>query len=295
MPEKSYTRIDSDFSSEGTRCAAWLYLQDGIERLPVIIMAHGFAGERTFALPAFAEKFVQEGFAVLLFDYRHFGASDGEPRNLVNPSSQCRDWGAALAHADKLENIDSQRIALWGTSLSGGHVIITAARHSEVKAVVAQMPYVAPNKELFKPDIFVRPVLAGIRDVARRITGRKPFLIPVVGEPGALALLNTPECMEGYQSIIPEDTQWENRIPARVVFTASLYNPLRLANRVQCPVLLVAARDDSLISCESVRKAASMMPNAVYEELPCNHFAPYSGEYFDKITQLEVDFLLNNL
>lgn len=73
----------SDFTSGGVRCAADLYLPDSKGSPPVIIMGHGFAAERSFCLPAYAEYFAGQGMAVLLSDYRSFGDSDGEPRQLV--------------------------------------------------------------------------------------------------------------------------------------------------------------------------------------------------------------------
>jgi len=135
-------RIDADFVSKGLKCAAWLYLPEGAARPPVVVMAHGFAAERSFGLPAFAERFAEKGLAVLLFDYRNFGDSEGEPRNLVSPKRHLEDWRAAIAHARSLEAVDGTRLGLWGTSFSGGHVLVSAARDKGVRAVVAQVPFV---------------------------------------------------------------------------------------------------------------------------------------------------------
>ena len=104
-------------------------------------MAHGFSGVREQRLDAYAERFAQAGMAVLVFDYRHFGASEGEPRQLLSIARQLEDWRAAVAHARSLEGIDTKRIALWGSSFSGGHVIATAAKDPDVAAVVSQAPY----------------------------------------------------------------------------------------------------------------------------------------------------------
>ncbi|MDY7081885.1 MAG: alpha/beta hydrolase, partial [Halobacteria archaeon] len=81
-------REDSDFTSGGTRCAGWLYYPDADDNPPVVIMAHGFGGERQYRLPAFAERFTEHGLAVFIFDYRYFGASHGEPRRVISPSLQ---------------------------------------------------------------------------------------------------------------------------------------------------------------------------------------------------------------
>jgi len=288
-------RIDSDFKSWGTRCAGWLYQPAGMNRPPVVIMAHGFAGERTFGLPAFAERFARNGMAVFLFDYRNFGDSDGKPRNLVDPFRHCQDWEAALEHVRHLPDIDAERIALWGTSLSGGHVIVTAAHNPDVRAIVAQIPYVAPNMELFGFRDSLKAYCAAYRDLGRKLTGRDPYCVPVVGDIGTFAMLNTPECKEGYKSFIPGDSSWENRVPARLMFKTPFYTPMRLAKRVVCPALLIAAENDSLIPSETVKKVASRMLRGEFEQLPCNHFAPYQGEFFERIVQLETEFLCTHL
>ena len=58
-----FTRVNSDFISKGTRCAGWLYRPAGAAETPVVIMGHGFAAERTFRLPAFAEAFAKKGLS----------------------------------------------------------------------------------------------------------------------------------------------------------------------------------------------------------------------------------------
>ena len=82
----SFTRIDHTFISEGKKCGAWLYLPAGVSKPPVVVMAHGFGGQRWMRLPAYAERFAQRGMAVFVFDYRGFNDSEGEPRNYINPS-----------------------------------------------------------------------------------------------------------------------------------------------------------------------------------------------------------------
>ena len=101
------------FSSNSEHCAADLYLPDGVAKPPVMVMAHGFAGERGFKLPAFAENFCQQGVAVLLFDYRCFGDSEGYLK-LVPETSSWRNalpariglsvpWYSPLKNASKVE------------------------------------------------------------------------------------------------------------------------------------------------------------------------------------------------
>jgi dienelactone hydrolase len=137
----SAARLDVDFDSAGVTCRAWLYLPNATTPAPIIVMAHGFGGIREMRLDAFAERFRAAGYACLVFDYRHFGASDGEPRQLLDVQRQLADWAAAIAFARTRHDIDADRIVLWGSSFSGGHVLSAAARDSDIAAVISQCPF----------------------------------------------------------------------------------------------------------------------------------------------------------
>lgn len=113
-------RGDVHFESSGIRCAAWHYQpEDGDEAAPCVVMAHGFSATRELRLDAYAERFAAAGFACLVFDYRHFGASEGAPRQLLDIERQLADWRAAIAYARSLRGVDPERIALWGSSFAG--------------------------------------------------------------------------------------------------------------------------------------------------------------------------------
>ncbi|MCK5006754.1 MAG: alpha/beta fold hydrolase [Spirochaetales bacterium] len=91
-------------------------------------------------IAAYAVCFQEAGFAVLAFDYRHLGESGGEPRQLVWIPYQKEDYAAAVRYLRGLQEIDPAKIALWGTSLSGGHVVVTAAGDEKIACVSAQVP-----------------------------------------------------------------------------------------------------------------------------------------------------------
>ena len=90
-------RGDVWITSHGEQLAAYLYRPDGREGpVPCVVMAHGFSGTRDDALPGYAEAFRDAGFAVVLFDYRHFGASSGQPRQLLDIRRQLQDYRAVV-------------------------------------------------------------------------------------------------------------------------------------------------------------------------------------------------------
>lgn len=294
---RTFERTDADFVSQGTRCAAWAYRPEGEGLPPVIIMAHGFAGERAFGLPAFAEAFAAQGFAVLLFDYRTFGDSDGTPRDNVDPFDHGKDWDAAIAHARTLERLDTSRIILWGTSYSGAHVICAAARDSAIAATISQVPYSGIPADAPKPPFLtlIGMIANGLRDKVQTALTGKPHYLPVVGPPGSRAMLNTPECEPGYQALIPAGKTFANRMPYKLFLIAANYSPIEAAKVLTCPALVVAGEHDSLIPVEQAKLMAGLLGKGEFVTLDCDHFSPYRGQWFDKNIALQMDFLMRHV
>ncbi len=288
--------VDSDFTSKGTRCAGTLYLPEA-EKPPVVVMAHGLGAERSFRLPAYAERFVSKGMAVYLFDYRNFGDSDGEPRNLVSPRRHVADWGAAIEHVRGLGEVDAGRMGLWGTSFSGGHVLVAAAKFAPVSAVVSQVPFVDGVAVAlgFNIRFVLEATVHALRDVARVATLRSAHYVPIVEDPGRFGLMNTPDSKPGYMALVPEGSSWKNECPARLGLTLLAYRPTMYVKRIGCPVLIVGADKDTLVPQPSVRKAASKCEKARLVSLPVGHFDVYVGEEFERVVELEGDFLVEQL
>ncbi|MCX5866102.1 MAG: alpha/beta hydrolase [Proteobacteria bacterium] len=248
-------RLDRNFQSHGLKCAGWLFLPEGAGKPPVVIMAHGIAAERTFRLPAFAEKFTARGRGI--------------------------------------REINPDRIALWGSSFGGGHVLAIASEIPGLSAVVAQVPFVDGAVMLrYAPRSFiVQATLKGLRDLARALTFRKPYCVPVVAEPGEFALMSTPESKPGYLALVPPGSKWKNEAPARILLTLPRYRPALHADKITCPALIVIAQKDSLIPAREIEKAAARIPKVKIVKLPVNHFAVYIGEPFEQVSEIEGTFL----
>jgi pimeloyl-ACP methyl ester carboxylesterase len=291
--EAQITRGRSDFTSRGVRCAGDLYLPAGIQPPPVVMMAHGFGAERSFRLPAYAERFAQEGLATYLFDYRSFGDSEGEPRNYASPRRHLRDWQAAVAHVRSLPEVDGSRLALWGTSFSGGHAIVTAAHDPDVMALVVQAPFVDSLSTMAKLGgrWVLRAAGHGLQDLLRAATGRSPHYVKIYGRPDEFAVLNTPDSWSGYQSILPEGSSWENRCPARVLLAAFNYEPIDEAARIRCPAMIMYGTHDSIISAETVERMAARIRGSRTVEFPCGHFEFYTGPIFETAAGMQAEFL----
>src|SRR6266487_783713 len=128
-------RQDIVFDAEGVTLRGWLYLPDAAAGpVPTVVMAHGFSAVKEMYLDSFAEVFAAGGLGALVFDNRNFGASDGEPRQEIDPWAQLRDYRHAITYARTRPEVDRERIGIWGSSYSGGHVLVVAAIDRRVKA-----------------------------------------------------------------------------------------------------------------------------------------------------------------
>ena len=106
-------RRDVEFNAEGTISRGWLFMsEDVLIPAPIVVMAHGFTGVKEQYLDDFAMAFSISGFVVLLFDNRNFGASDGEPRQEIDPIQQVRDYRHAITFACTLPEVDRNHIGI---------------------------------------------------------------------------------------------------------------------------------------------------------------------------------------
>jgi fermentation-respiration switch protein FrsA (DUF1100 family) len=293
-------RDDVTFTSGGEVIAAWFYhptTDDASAPTPCIVMAHGFAGVKEARLDAFAERFADAGMACLIFDYRHFGASAGEPRQLVDIAHQREDWRSAMRYARSLDTVDARAIGAWGTSFGGGHVLELAARDALVHTAVLHLPLVDALATGKHEGIVAtaKLVWCGLRDLGRAVMRRKPYLIPVVGPPGSVAFMSTPDAQPGYFSIVTNAPAWKNEVAARVVVAMALFRPIASARRVRCPVLFVVGETDTITPTGATIKAARQAPRAEILSLPGSHFDAYLGEQFERAVSVETAFFVRHL
>ncbi|WP_026911486.1 alpha/beta hydrolase [Patulibacter minatonensis] len=292
-------RTEITFPSGDAHCAAYLYrpgaAADG--DVPCVVMAHGFSATRDDRLPAYAERFADAGLAVLLFDYRHFGASGGTPRQLLDVGRQHDDYRAAIAHARALDGVDPERIALWGTSFSGGHVVVVAAGDPRIAAVVAQAPFAdgIPTVKLMSPKNVARMTVDGLRDRLGALAGRPPYLIPAVAPAGGYAAMTAPEAVPGFDAITAGDSRWENAFAARLALTMALYRPTRFAADIKAPLLLCVCDADQTTPAAPAVKMAEKAPRGEVVHYPIGHFEIYLGDAFETTVADQTAFLRREL
>jgi len=129
------------FRSGDVRCAGDLYQPDTRpdEPLAGVVMGHSVHMVKE-ALAPHAEYLVRAGFAVLAIDYRTIGSSEGHPRGQVFPERYVDDVRNAISYLQTRDEIDPDRIGLWGHSLGATVAIQAAALDRRVKCVAAQNP-----------------------------------------------------------------------------------------------------------------------------------------------------------
>lgn len=290
-----------DVISHGIRCGAW-HLPATTDALtgergrPCVVMGHGFGATRDSGLLPFAERFAAAGADVLLFDYRGYGSSDGTPRQQVSHRRHRQDYHAALATARALDGVDPQRLVLWGSSYSGGHVIAVAAQDGRVAAVISQGAAMDGAAALWA---LLRGAGAkhlatltghGLRDAGGALLRRAPQHIAVVGPPGALAAITAPGAEAGYGAIM--GPSFRNEMCARGILGIALNRPVRYAKKLRCPLLLVIAAGDNIAPPDSVRTVARRAGgHTEVLELPCGHFDIYTSVMFEESVAAQVAFL----
>jgi pimeloyl-ACP methyl ester carboxylesterase len=258
-------------------------------------MAHGFAGVRVARLDAFAERFAAAGYSVLVFDYRCFGDSDGSPRQLLSIGMQLDDWRAAVAFARSVDGVEE--IALWGTSFSGGHVMVIAAEDQRVAAAISQNPFVdgLPTLQALGPANMMRLTRAGLQDALAMARRQPPVLAAAVGQPGTTAAMTSAGADEGYHALFPAGYEWRNEVAARIFLAVGVYRPIRRARSISCPWLVVAADGDLVTPPKPAIAASLRAPRGELRRVGGGHWDIYVGDGFEEAVGLELEFLQRHL
>lgn len=294
-----FRRRAVDFRSGDSFCAAWLYVPNtaSVGRVPVVVMGHGLGATREMGLAPYAERFAAAGLAVLVFTYRNLGDSGGAPRQVLSMNKQLADWDAALEYVVNLPEVDPDRVAVWGSSLGGGHAISVAARHPELRAAVAQCPFT--DGLASAGGLGVRETLELLGHVARDFLaaarGKQPVTVPVAAAPGQLALMNAPDALPGMLALLPAGHQWINEAAARSVTSLIRYRPGRSAKCITAPILICISATDSVAPPVQTERYARQAPYGDVRLYDAGHFDFYIGEAFEQLVTDQTEFLVSHL
>lgn len=292
-------RRELHFQSGANRCHAWLYVPDGAAEAtpaPVLVMGHGLGAIKQMRLAAFAERFQAEGYACLVFDYRHFGDSEGQPRELLSIRRQREDWRAAVSFARTLPEVDPDAVVAWGTSFGGGHAIVTAANDPRIAASISQCPFTDGPASFRKiaPLMSARLGIAALRDLLATATRREPVRVKVAARPGEVGLMSSDD-IEAVLLLLEAsgltEAEYRNAVPARIALAVPLDRPGRSTKRLTRPALFIVCDRDQVAPAPATLRHVARAPRGEIRRYDSGHFDIYIGDDFERIVQDELRFL----
>jgi uncharacterized protein len=294
-------RHDVEFNAEGTTLRGWFYIPKPEDAPhPTVVMCHGFSAVKEMLLDDYAQVFCDAGFCVLAYDHRNLGASDGEPRQEIDPWAQVRDLRHAITYARTRMEVDPNRIGIWGTSYAGGHVLVVGALDRRVGCVVSQVPAISGQEAERR---MVRADLIGLTqemfdaDRGARFRGEAPAMIPIVapeGEPCALPAVDADEWFSLLD--VERAPSWVNQCTLRSAEMATEYEPGMYVGRVSpTPLLMIVEAGDTLagsdIALDAYERARE--PKRL-ELLGGGHFDAYVA-HFDRSSAAARDWFVQHL
>lgn len=300
--------FDSLLAAEkGNKIAAWHFLPSNnalsnAKGAPAVIMGHGLALTRDCGLQIYAEQFAAAGMHVIAFDYRCFGESEGQPREMISVKMQVEDYHAALAYARQLPGVDSTRIGVWGTSYSGGIATQCAYEDGNVQALVIQVPnldnlatgvFMTKHLTLTAPVRGLKIVWDGARDTIASLFGLNPVYIKAQGRIGSGAAYENDESMDQFDQI--RGPMWQNRLLARDFVTIP-FRPIKHIKDIKCNIQIFAADNDDLTPAGPAYKAAEIAGSrAELHSYPMGHFGIYVGDVLKDALQKQTRFFSEQL
>jgi fermentation-respiration switch protein FrsA (DUF1100 family) len=296
-------RKDIEFDAAGTTLRGWLYRPDsGNGPFPTVVMAHGLSVVKEMGLDDYADVFAAAGLAVVAYDNRNLGASDGQPRQEIDPVMQRRDYSHAITWAAAQADIDATRIGVWGTSYTGGLAIISGALDHRVRCVVAQVPYLhaLQTQDLVSP-------LEGIKGFHRLIErerqsladGNAPRMVEVCSDDESKPA-NSASALSwaffNHYLASGRAPNWKNELTIRSLELRQEYDALSFVHRVSPkPLLMIVAEDDditptsiALAAFERAREPKHLVMVAGH------HYRPYI-EAFEASSAAARDWFIEHL
>jgi hypothetical protein len=266
-------------------------------------MAHGLSATISgMTAERYAEVLHDAGFAVLLFDHRNFGISDGEPRQEINKWVQARGYRDAMNFLASRPDIDSSRMALWGDSMSAAEVIVVGAIDRRVKAVIAQVPACGdspppadPDGSLFEAlrEKFLHGDVSGTPD---NTVG--PLAVVSCDQKSSPSLL---KALTAYRWFIEHGgrfgSKWANSVSLVAPATP---NAVLCAAHLEAPLLVVLSPEDEMGGCNpAIARMAFEMARGPKElvETAGGHFGLlyYPSPLFEEASRAQREFLLRYL
>jgi len=235
-------------------------------------MAHGLSAVREMFLDRYAEAFADAGLTTLVYDHFGFGASDGGPRQCPAPSLQLEGYRDAVTWLSSHPSVDPGRIGIWGSSFSGGEVIILASEEPSIRCAVAQVPALGEGGPTV-PAAALAVITQAIED------RRNDATIPAVtATPDGLGAMFEDGAYEWFTRVAAERApSWRNEL--RIGGLLEPFRPIDHLAAAKVPLLLVVAPNDTLTPPAPGIALAASLPNVHAVEIPGGHFDAYEAGF----------------
>ncbi len=270
------------FFSEGSLIAGHLYLpQNALSPVPGIVLCHGFAGVKELLVPGFANYFRAKGYAVLAFDYRGFGASEGEPGRLV-PAYQIRDIRNAVTFLQTIESIDPRRIGLWGTSFGAANAIIAGSLDNRVKCLCVQVAFGDGSRvitgSLSQED--KNKFFGALQKMKEKkvVTG-KELAVPLN------KILSDPQSKAFFDAHIGLFPQLNIKIPFLTLAETLDHAPEKYLKYLHIPIQIIAAEKDGVNPPHESQLlfASALEPKELFVVPGATHYEIYEGAFLQQV------------
>lgn len=270
-------RQDIEFDSGGDTLRGWWYGPSGPDA-GAVVMAHGLSGVKEQSLDEYAEAFAAIGVGVLVYDHAGFGASDGEPRQEVNPPRQIEGYRDAISHVASLPGVDPTRIGVWGSSMSGGLAISLAATEPRIRCAVAQVPYLEATVD--PDDPMTAQITAQMTETLSGSGDGPAPMIPVTAPEGGFALLTADGAQEWAEAHAGRAPAWRNEITLTSLVHVLGFRPVDSLSHARVPLLIIGFTGDTITPPDAAREAADTSSCIEFVEIPGRHFDAYGGPGF---------------
>ena len=308
--EPAHEATKVEFDADGTTLRGWLYRPRGRAAIaPAVVMAHGYNCIKELYLDRYAAALANAGHAVLAYDHRNFGDSDGQPRQEVDPWMQVRDYRNAITFVQTLDGVDPKRIGIWGTSYAGGHVLVVARSTAACAAWSHRSRRSAGRQTTLRR--IAPQALPGQRDAwgadrLERYKGNPPKMVPMVVDPaaGGAASHGSADAWEfftGKNAPEKEKTswrfkKWRNETTLRSLEMDPEYEPGAFIERI-APTPLHMVLGDADVICPTdlglaaFNRAGEPKRLALY---PGGHFSAYTDQ-FDRAAKAATEWFTQHL
>ncbi len=257
----TYSEIPISFRSEGQQIIGILHLPKR-KKAPLIIICHGWAGNHLGTRDAFfvkaAREFSRNNFAVLRFDFRGSGDSEGDFEKQTITSMR-KDLNNIINQINKINDlnnrIDIEKICLIGYSRGAFISLLEAVRNKKVRCLVSWMGALTGVYDYFAP--------AWLEEIKRKGFYERP---------------------DGIQ------------ITKNYINDYSKYNARETAKLVKIPVLLIYGEKDNKIPPSIGIKFSKLVSGRSEIIILRNLNHSFSGKIQQKeVIKITLDWIKNNL